>query len=744
MKKYLHYFPLFCIALFYYPVVSAQDFNDNKEKYQLRINKTDTPIQLDGQLDEPAWQSAAKAENFWIKYPQVKENADPKSEAMVTYDDRFIYVGIKCYGNTDYIITTLKRDQDYWDADAVGIVLDPVNEASNGFMFGVTPMGVQMEGLLNSSGGGSDIDRNWDNKWFSSAKTYDGYFIVEMAIPFKTLRYEAGRTEWGVNFIRNNPQGNEFHTWTPIPQQFDGIDLNYTGLLVWDTAPKKVKGNVNLIPYITGGLFHDIEGNEKPMGTFNAGLDAKIAVTSSLNLDLTLNPDFSQIEVDDQVTNLSRFSVRLPEKRTFFLENADIFGSFGTPVNTPFLSRRIGLNDDGETVPILFGARLSGNLDSKTRIGAMTMQTKGDDLQTGQNYSTVAVHRRFLKRSIVKGLLTNRQGFADGDFSKTDYSRNAGIDVAYSSESGTVQTWGGFFRSFKNEIKNDRDFLGLGGGYFSRNLQVFSDFNWVGENYFADVGFVNRVESFFRDTTIRQGYMQNFTQVDFYIFPEDDDVINTHWFGWENFLVYNQGDFNERFIRWRYFMNLKNSSELKFRLDNNKVVLPYALTFTGDDEVTAGTYNNYAFNIQFDSDQRKLFTYGINFKHGGFYDGTLSTYSIEANYRKQPWGNFGLELEKNDIRLPGFELTEFIALTSRIEVNFSKKIFWTTFSQYNFFNERFNINSRLQYRFSPMSDFFVVYTDNYNVTNNPSDNFLQSLKPKNRALVFKLNYWFSI
>ena len=742
MKNFLL---LLALLSFWIPTdLFAQDFDNNKDKYQLKIKKTDQPIQLDGQLIEPAWQTADKAKNFWIKFPQVKENANPQSEAMLTFDDRFLYVGIKCYGNSDYIVTTLKRDQDYWDADAVGIVLDPVNEASNGFMFGVTPLGVQMEGLLNSSGGGSDIDRNWDNKWFSEAKIYNDYFIVEMAIPFKTLRYEAGRTQWGVNFIRNNPQDNEFHTWTPIPQQFDGIDLNYTGLLVWETAPKKVKGNINLIPYITGGLFHDIENNEKVNGTFNAGIDAKIAVTSSLNLDLTLNPDFSQIEVDDQVTNLSRFSIRLPEKRTFFLENADIFGSFGTPVNTPFLSRRIGLNDDGETIPILFGARLSGNLDSKTRIGAMTMQTKGDDSQTGQNYTTVAVHRRLFKRSIVKGLFTNRQGFEDGDFSKTDYGRNAGIDVSFSNDKGTLQTWGGFFRSFKDGFQSDRDFLGLGGGYFSRNLQAFSDFNWVGENYFADVGFINRVESFFRDTSIRQGYFQNFTQVDYYIFPEDDDVINSHWFGWENFLVYNDGEFNERFIRWRYFMNLKNSSALRFRLDNNKTFLPYALTFTGDDEVKPGTYNTYSFNIQFDSDQRKRFTYGINFRHGGFFDGTLSTYSVEANYRQQPWGNFGLELEKNDIRFPGFETTEFIALTSRIEVNFSKKIFWTTFSQYNFFNERFNINSRLQYRFSPMSDFFIVYTDNYDVTNNPSNNFLQSLQPKNRALVFKLNYWFSI
>ena len=276
-------------------------------------------------------------------------------------------------------------------------------------MFGVSPLGVQMEGLLSSSGNDSDIDRNWDNKWFSATQVYEDHWTVEMAIPFKSLRFDASKIEWGINFIRNNPKDSEFHTWAPIPQQFDGIDLNYLGTLNWDAAPKKVKRNISIIPYITGGLNHDIENDEKIKGTFNAGVEGKISLTSSLNLDLTVNPDFSQIEVDQQVTNLTRFSIFLPEKRTFFLENADIFSSFGIGPLRPFFSRKIGLNSQGETVPILFGARLSGNLNSTTRIGVLNMQTKGDDSQVAQNYSAVALHRRIGKRSLLKGIFTNRQ-----------------------------------------------------------------------------------------------------------------------------------------------------------------------------------------------------------------------------------------------------------------------------------------------------------------------------------------------
>jgi hypothetical protein len=741
------FYCLFSIFLISWGNISAQenDFTDNKSKFQLKIKKTTEAILLDGKLEEAVWKDAETAKDFWIKYPKVKPGANPKSEAKVTYNDKYIYVGIKCYGKNDYIIPSLKRDQDYWNSDAIGIILDPFGESANGFMFGVSPLGVQMEGLLSSSGNDSNIDRNWDNKWFSATQVYEDYWTVEMAIPFKTLRFDASKTEWGINFIRNNPKDSEFHTWTSIPQQFDGIDLNYLGTLAWDVSPQKVKRNISIIPYLTGGLNHDIANGKKMKGNINAGVEAKVSLTSSLNLDLTINPDFSQIEVDQQVTNLTRFSIFLPEKRTFFLENADIFSTFGIGPLRPFFSRKIGLNSQGETVPILFGARLSGNLNAKTRIGILNMQTKGNDSQVAQNYSAAAVHRRIGKRSLLKGIFTNRQSNEGGDFDKNDYGRNASIEMTTASNDGKWQAWGGYHHSFAPDVSDKNNFYGGGGGYFTNKVQFFTDTYKVNENYNAELGFINRLDNFYRDTTIRSGFIQNFTQLEYFIFPDNDEVVNVHRFGWENFLVYfPDGTLSERSIRLRYFMSMKNSSDLKFRVDNTKNNLLDELTFAGVDTVKAGIYNNYQFNIQYESDDRKLFNYEIFFKHGGFYEGTLTTYRFSVNYRRQPWGNINLGLEKNDIRFPNYELIDLVDLTSRIEVNFSKKIFWTTFTQYNFQNNQFNINSRLQYRFSPMSDFFVVYTDNYDVLNVPGARFLENVQAKNRALVFKLNYWFSL
>lgn len=738
---------LSCCTFIFFKNINAQnqDYTNNKIDYQIKIERTTEAIQLDGQLDEAVWKSADKASDFWVKIPTVKEGADPQTEVQLTYNDKFIYIAITCFDQGKHVIQTLKRDQDYWDSDAIGVLIDPIGQGANGFMFGVSALGVQMEGLAFQGGDGGDLDRNWDNKWFSASQNYEDRWTVEMAIPFKTLRYEADQATWGINFVRNHIKGNEYHTWTPVPQQFQGIDLNYLGGLVWDTAPKKIKNNATLIPYITGGINHNMEDNKKAKGTFNGGLDAKISVTSSLNLDLTVNPDFSQIEVDQQVTNLTRFSIFLPEKRTFFLENADIFSGFGLPSINPFFSRKIGLNANRETVPILFGARLTGNLNAKTRIGVMNMQTKADDTQLGQNYFATTAHRRVGKRSIIKGLFTNRQAYTDGKFSKQDYNRNAVIETQLVSKDGKWQSWGGYQHSFKSGIEDKNTVIGLGGGFFGEQFNAFTDFTRVGENYYADLGFVNRVETFYRDTTIRSGFFQNFTQVEYFIFPENDEVINQHFFGWENLLVYfPDGTLSERFMQLRYFMNLKNRSRLRFRLENSKNNLLDELTFTGMDNVAAGIYNNYTFGIQFVSDERKTFNYEVNFRQGGFYHGTLSTYELNLNYRHQPWGNFSVALQKNDIRFPDFEPIELIDLNTRIEINFSKSIFWTTFTQYNFQNNAFNINSRLQYRFSPMSDFFIVYTDNYNVTEQQNLGFLESIQAKNRALVFKLNYWFSL
>ena len=730
--------------------LSAQDFTDNQEKYHLKITKLSKEIIIDGLLQESAWDGLDMATDFWDKSPVTKRGADPKTEVKMAYNDHFLYVGITCYDTDKYIIQTLKRDVDYWQSDGIAIVIDPVNQRSNGFIFGVSPVGVQMEGQLSGSGGGgSGIDRNWDNKWFSATKTFPDHWTVEMAIPFNTLRYKSSSKEWGINFIRNNSKENEYHTWAPVPQQFDGVNLNYTGKLIWDQAPPKAKGNITLVPYITGAATQDLLRDEKSKYKFNAGLDAKVALSSSLNLDLTINPDFSQVEIDEQITNLTRFSIFLPEKRNFFLENADIFSKFGIPPIRPFFSRRIGLDEQGKTVPILMGARLSGNITDRTRIGVLSMQTRETDVYGGQNYTTVAAHRRLFKNSLIKGIFVSRQGFADGKLHQGDYGRNAGVEMRLVSNDNKWNSWGSYHHSFKQGVSDKNFFYEYGGGYFGKKFNFLTDMITVKENYFADVGFVSRVASFYRDTIIRSGFTQNFTFMDYFIYPANNNIINLHRFGFESFILFRDGGvFGDRFNRLRYFIDFKNSSSIKFRIDNQASNLIAILSITGDEVIQPGKYTYTQVNLEYQSDQRKSFVYEANIRAGGFYDGELTTYQLGISYRQQPWGNFGIKLEKNDIRHPTLSKTaSFLLLKTRFEINFSQKLYWTTFLQYSIQGERFNINSRLQWRFSPMSDFFIVYTNNYDILNdkmNPFTSKTNGLLATDRALVFKLNYWLNL
>ncbi|MFQ5335342.1 MAG: DUF5916 domain-containing protein, partial [Flavobacteriales bacterium] len=406
----------------------------------LHINKAVDAITIDGRLEEATWKQAEKASKFYQNYPADTSYALTKTDAYVTYDERFLYVAAVCYDDLegDYVIQSLKRDFSYPISDAFAVYLDPFNDKINGFNFTVNPLGVQREGLI-AGGGPFGVTTSWDNKWFSAVTRQKDRWIVEMAIPFKTLRYKEGTAEWGINFSRNELKRNENSSWAAVPRNFNIASLAFTGTLIWDEPLKKTGANLSIIPYAIGNLnfdyqkdtsnyeafFNGLDNNATPRellksGTkiLNAGFDAKVAVTSSLNLD------FSQVEVDAQQTNLTRFSLFYPEKRQFFIENSDLFSNFGFMQIRPFFSRKIGLSN-GSAVPIIAGARLSGRVNDKWRIGLMNIQTANDSslAVNPQNYTVAAFQRDIFARSNIAMIFVNRQGFAGNEVSYTDYNR---------------------------------------------------------------------------------------------------------------------------------------------------------------------------------------------------------------------------------------------------------------------------------------------------------------------------------
>ena len=411
---------------------------------------------IDGAMNEPAWEDAETAGNFFMVTPMDTSHALVTTDIKMTYDNENIYIIAICYlpKKGPYMVESLRRDFVFGKNDNFIFFLDTFNDLTSGYTFGANAAGAQWDGMLYEGG---KADLNWDNKWISAVKSYNDKWIFEAAIPFTTIRYKKGITEWGVNFSRMDITAAEKSAWAPVPRQFPTASLAYTGDLIWDQPPPPAGLNFSLIPYVLGGISKDYLANAKTEYKKQAGADAKIAITSSLNLDLTVNPDYSQVEVDKQVTNLDRYELFFPEKRQFFLENNDLFGNFGIPTIRPFFSRRIGLE-----VPISFGARLSGNIDKNWRIGVMDMQTKKLD-STGlpaQNFAVVAIQRKIFTRSNIRLMFINKQSlnYEPGkDSTKPLYSlydRNIGAEYNLASSNNL---WTGKFMILKSFSPGNND-----------------------------------------------------------------------------------------------------------------------------------------------------------------------------------------------------------------------------------------------------------------------------------------------
>src|SRR6185503_9963325 len=393
----------FFLTSFYFSL-HAQNSSFNDGDIVFHIKKATGKITIDGKIDEADWQIASVADHFKQNYPFDSSQANMQTIARATFDDQFLYISAVCYQPSKYTVQSLRRDFPNSSSDVFFITLDPFRDKLNGTYFSCTPYGTQKEALIFTGTGGVDNNIDWDNKWYCEATRYEDRFIVEFAIPFKTLRYKLsanGKNEWNINFCRYNHTFNERSSWAPIPRNFRMIDLNFSGKLIWDDAPPSPGKNFSIIPFALAGRSKDFEAGTPGNNDIEAGFDAKVGITPSLNLDLTVNPDFAQVEVDQQVTNLSRFELFFPERRQFFLENSDLFGTFGFPNVNPFFSRRIGIGSNVNTgenvrVPIVAGARLSGRINKDWRIGLLNIQT-GKSVKfnlPSTNFSTLVMQRR--------------------------------------------------------------------------------------------------------------------------------------------------------------------------------------------------------------------------------------------------------------------------------------------------------------------------------------------------------------
>lgn len=699
---------------------------------------------VDGELTEAIWQTAEKTGDFWQNFPNDTSKAIVRTEVMVAYDENNLYIAAICYDSIPhkYVIQSLRRDFSYPVSDAFVATIDPFSDQQNGFSFALNPYGVQREGLV-SNGGGMGVTTIWDNKWFGETKREKNKWTLEMQIPFKSIRFKGGLTEWRINFSRNDLVTNENSCWVKTPRQFNISTLAFAGDLKFEKAPKKNGSNVSLIPYGITRFSEDykVPGSQKIEG--NVGTDAKMVLGSSMNLDMTINPDFSQVEVDRQLTNLTRFSLFFPEQRQFFIENSDLFDRFGFRQIRPFFSRRIGLYN-GNIIPILGGVRLSGKPSKNWRIGVMDMQT-ADKVIDGQklfaqNYFTAAAQYNVFKRSNIAAIFVNRQQFDTTGYSVNNYNRVAGLDYNLASANNK---WHGklfFHHSFSNK-KNDNAFAHASWiNYTSRAWNLEWNHEYVDKNYNAEVGFTPRIFQADQSGTINRFSYWRFEPHLYYLIYPKRGVVNKMGPAFYFDHYRNQSFKNtDWLLHCSYDTYFKSSAFFSIITEGyyTKLFFPTDVSFSGRPETLKdGDYYYQVVATSFGTDQRKTLNLTGSLKYGSYYVGNKFSASTNIAYRLQPYLIFSLGYTRDEIYLPYLDKkVELNLISPRVELSFSRSLFLTTFWQYNSQARNINFNARLQWRFRPMSDLFIVYSDNYNNTD---------FSIKNRAIVVKFVYWLNV
>jgi hypothetical protein len=698
--------------------------------FRLHIKKTNLQVKIDGVINEDVWKNTDVAKDFFMVLPEDTGKATQPSEIRMTYDDKNIYLAAIFFNSSPgpYYVESLRRDFVFGKNDNFLLFIDPFNNQTTGFSFGANAAGAQWDGTMNN---GASVDLNWDSKWVSEVKRDEEKWVLEMAIPFKSIRYKKGVTEWGINFSRLDLKSSEKSSWTPIPRQLPTASLAYTGVLVWDQPPPATGLNFSLIPYVLGSANNtDVEGNLTDYKTKTGG-DIKLALTSSLNLDLTINPDFSQVEVDREIANLDRFELFFPERRQFFLENADLFANFGYATIRPFFSRRIGLD-----VPINAGVRISGNINEDWRLGIMDMQTDTDE-EIGlpsQNFAAVSLQRKVFSQSSIGLLFVNKESIhypEDTDeFHELypEYNRNLGFEYNLASYNNLWTGKAFFLKSFSPDDAGNGFTQAANIQYNSRTWNFGIQEEYVGKEYRAEVGFVPR-----------NGYIKLSPFAGYLFYPKSKKILS-HGPKWTSIYYFDENFKNTDYLNLlQYYVNFRNRSAFRLTLINEYVELldPFDPTGTGKPELPEGSKHHWnAVRMNYDSKPQSMFTYTIGTRIGHYYnDGNWSSLNTELGYRFQPYVSLSSIASYNNIRMSApWNTSEFWLIGAKADITFTNKLFFATLFQYNEQSKKFNLNSRLQWRFKPASDLFIVYTNNY---------LLPPFDGKTQSLTLKLVYWFN-
>ena len=660
---------------------------------------------LDGVLDEEVWLTAAVIDDFVQQEPAEGDPATERTVVRLMYDAQSLYVGVEAYDSqADGVIATeMRRDsRRLLDEDNFQIILDTFHDSRSGYMFVTSPLGAKLEQQIAEEGEGGfggnspNINVNWDGVWHVSSRRTDQGWVAEIAIPLVTLRFpQAERQVWGVNFMRNIRRKNEQVFWAPIPRAFSLTRVSLAGTLSGISDVNRGM-DLRVTPYVLAGGRQELVETQLDGSGFNdVGLDVKYGVSSGLNLDVTLNTDFAQVEVDDQQLNLTRFPLFFPEKRDFFLENAGMFGvatqGFRRQADL-FFTRRIGLSASGQPVPIIGGARLTGQID-RHNIAVMNIQTQEAFGQAGENFFVGRYSRDILARSQIGGLIINKESIGDAR-----YNRTFAADATLALHPNFV------VNSFIAKTETPGVSTGDGAGYVSAkwlspSWRVEAEYTDIQDGFNAEVGFVPRVG-------IRTSKLHG-----------EWDPRPGKW-GIRQFdpmwNVSYTTDQHNRLLTRRFHNMIGTYFEdgSSFIVWYNDIFEQLDLPFLITPEVTipAGTYRFGQWMFQYRSDPSRRLFGEAGYQPQAFFGGDRTDVSGMLGMRFTSSIAAEGRFSRSDVDLPG---GAFIADLASVNVNLalSPEMTLRTLSQYNSTTHEISTSVRFNWIYSPGSDIYVAYDE---------------------------------
>jgi hypothetical protein len=694
-------------------------------KPALRATAVSSEFRLDGHLNDPAWITADSIENLITVEPEEGGVPAGRTTAKVLVTPTEIIIGVMCYDKSPGRIVSFSkaRDAELDDEDHVVIVLDPFQDGRSGYVFAVNPSGARVDGLV--SAGGEEFNPNWDAVWEAKAARSTEGWSAEILIPIKSLSFKKGLTNWGLNVQRRVQRLQETSRWSGASLDYEVFQTSRAGLLT-DLPSFDYGLGLSVRPAFVASanrLAPDVDREYD--GDFS--LDVTQKVGSNLVASATVNTDFAETEVDARQTNLTRFDVFFPEKRTFFLEGADIF-EFGTGLDeetfVPFFTRRIGLfgeEDDLLQAPITAGGKVNGRLGN-TNVGALAVRTgQVDGLGLdGTTMGAVRLKQNVLSESSV-GLLAT---FGD-PLGRSD-SWMAGLDAVYRTsdflgdKNLLIGAWG--LRNDRVDLEGSK--MAYGGQIAFPNdlLDLGVRVGHFGEGFQPSLGFVPRTGTFIeasgeinprpRWSLVRQMVHE----LSYRAVIDHDQRVESH-------------QFTIKPVDW--LLESGDRFELSLLPEGERLVEPFEIT--DDVVIPTGSYRWLRYSVGGFSAPKRLFSAGALFSFGEFYQGHLN--SLELTAKLQPVPAFALEFgaERNSATLPQGDFVEEL-YSGRVEFKYSSDLQLSSLLQYDNESESFGTNTRLRWTFHPLGDLFVVY--NHNLAKSINDRF----RFDSNELLVKLQY----